>query len=115
MTSTHWLTTIALATALVGTTALARPDQTNMHSARHMRAKAALRVVPNRSQPTQAAYGWKYFTNPRAPHAVSSDAANGPAQSDVRSITSGRAPGSMARACSITRLQTACRPRQGRP
>ena len=70
MTSMHWLTTIALATALVGTTALARPDQTNMHSAKHMRAKAALRVVPNRSQPTQAAYGWKYFTNPRAPHAV---------------------------------------------
>jgi hypothetical protein len=54
MTSTHWLTTIALATALVGTTALARPDQTNMHSARHLRAKAALRVVPKRSQPTQA-------------------------------------------------------------
>lgn len=76
MTSTYILTTIAaLVAAIASTAAVARPDQAlpganAAHISKNLRANPVLREVPNRSLPTQAGYGWKYFTDPRAAHAV---------------------------------------------
>ena len=40
-------------------------------SGRHrVQASPVLQVVPNRSLPDQEAYGWKYYSDPRAAHAV---------------------------------------------
>ena len=99
MITTNWFTTIALAVALVSGVALARPalartgevrlGQDNCRDdvrrdrdercseRRHQprdrygaRANPVLRTVPNGSLPDQASYGWQYFSNARAAHAV---------------------------------------------
>ena len=109
MTSTFLLASIAVATALAGSIAVARTDQAvfaDVHrvrdncrmegqhvggdsndarkdqkercgerqqraSDRHRdRSNPVLQLVPNSSEPEQAAFGWQYFSDPRAAHAV---------------------------------------------
>ena len=72
MTSTYFLTTIALAAAITSTASMAGSTQARPgHS--EMRAEQAtpvLRVVPNRSISGDAAYQWQFFSDPRALQAV---------------------------------------------
>jgi Ni/Co efflux regulator RcnB len=98
MTSTKWMTIIALATAMASPAAMARSDRGDCRDdaqysraerhdgARHQRDERRherrgytfdgrsdspmLRYVPNRSLPTQAAWGWTYYSDPRSAHAV---------------------------------------------
>jgi len=107
MTSIHFLTLVAIATAIVSGAAVARPvqatpDQTHARAEQNVpfaqadrhgdarddrrehrddrrlrsrdghgyRANPALLPVVTGSLPDQAAYGWQYFTDPRAAHAV---------------------------------------------
>lgn len=68
MTSTNLLAAITIATALVGGVVVAG----SAHAKRgdHKNASPVLHVVTNTSLPGQASYGWQYFSNPRATHAV---------------------------------------------
>jgi hypothetical protein len=68
MTSTNLLTAITIATALVSGAVLAEFAQAKTRD--HKQPGPVLQVVPNSSQPGQASYGWQYFSNPRAAHAV---------------------------------------------
>jgi hypothetical protein len=100
MTSTQWMTIIALATAMASPAAMARSDRgdcrddsqysraerhdgarSDRDERRHDRrwysydgrssaAGPMLRYVPNNSLPTQPAWGWTYYSDPRAEHAV---------------------------------------------
>ena len=68
MTSTNLLTAITIATALVSGAVVAGTAQAKARD--HKQPSPALQVVPNSSLPGQASYGWQYFSNPRAAHAV---------------------------------------------
>lgn len=68
MTSTFFLTIIASAAVIASAAAVARPDPAQAGNGH--RASPVLRAVLNSSQPQDAAYGWRYFSNPRAVHAV---------------------------------------------
>lgn len=68
MTTTNMLTAITIATALVSGAVVAGSAQAK--SGDHKRASPMLRVVSNASLPGQASYGWQYFSNQRATHAV---------------------------------------------
>ncbi len=68
MISINWVTTVAIAAAVLSGAAVARPEQAKAGD--HDRAKPALQVVSNISVPGQAAYGWQYFSDPRARRAV---------------------------------------------
>ncbi len=78
MISTHSLKTIAIATAFASAAAVAQsaqtqPDQAATRAARNsqeLRSDAVLKSVSNGSLRRQAAYGWQYFSDPRAAHAV---------------------------------------------
>ncbi|MBK7060198.1 MAG: hypothetical protein IPI03_23280 [Rubrivivax sp.] len=68
MTSTNLLTAVTIVTALVSGVAVAGSAQAK--SGDHKRASPVLQVVSNTSLPGQASYGWQYFSNSRAAHAV---------------------------------------------
>lgn len=68
MTSTFFLTIIASAAVIASAAAVARSDQAQAGDGH--RASPVLQVVPNSSRPQDAAYGWQYFSDPRAAHAV---------------------------------------------
>ena len=68
MTSTNLLTAITIATALVSGAVLAESAQAKSRD--HKQPSPVLQVVSNTSLPGQASYGWQYFSNPRAAHAV---------------------------------------------
>lgn len=68
MTSTFFLTIIASAAVIASATALAGPDQSQAGDGH--RASPVLQAVPNSSRTQDAAYGWQYFSDPRAAHAV---------------------------------------------
>lgn len=68
MTSTNLLTAVTIATALVSGVAVA--GSAHAKSGDHKRASPVLQVVSNTSLPGQASYGWQYFSNSRAAHAV---------------------------------------------
>jgi hypothetical protein len=68
MTSTFFLTLIASAAVIASAAAVAGPDQSQVGDG--YRANPVLQVVPNNSRAQDAAYGWKYFSDPRALHAV---------------------------------------------
>lgn len=68
MTSTFFLTIIASAAVIASAAAVAQPDPAQAGNS--YRANPVLRTVPNRSQPQDAAYGWQYFSDPRAVRAV---------------------------------------------
>ncbi len=78
MISTHLLRTITIATAFasaaaVAQSAQAQPDQAAARAAwnsQGLRSDPALKAVSNGSLPHQASYGWQYFSDPRAAHAV---------------------------------------------
>ncbi|MCL4745013.1 MAG: hypothetical protein KJZ83_06320 [Burkholderiaceae bacterium] len=66
MTSTEFLT--AIAAVLVSGAVVAGSAQAKTRD--HERAGPVLQVVPNGSLPGQVSYGWQYFSDPRAAHAV---------------------------------------------
>ncbi|MGV8892628.1 MAG: hypothetical protein ACOH2K_06780 [Burkholderiaceae bacterium] len=68
MTSTFFLTIIASAAVIASAAAVAQPDLAQAGNGH--RTSPVLRAVPNSSQPQDAAYGWQYFSDPRAVHAV---------------------------------------------
>lgn len=68
MTSTNLLTAITIATALVSGAVLAESAQAKNRDDKQ--PSPVLQEVPNSSLPGQASYGWQYFSNPRAAHAV---------------------------------------------
>lgn len=68
MASTFFLTLIASAAVIASATAVAGSDQ--VHVGDRYRANPVLQVVPNSSRAQDAAYGWQYFSDPRALHAV---------------------------------------------
>ena len=68
MTSTNLLTAITIATALASGVVVAGSAQAK--SGDHKKASPVLQVVSNTSLPGQVSYGWQYFSNPRAAHAV---------------------------------------------
>ncbi|WP_025916617.1 hypothetical protein [Herminiimonas sp. CN] len=68
MTSTFFLTLIASAAVIASAAAVAGPDQAQAGDGH--RASPMLQVVPNSSRPQDAAYGWQYFSDSRAVHAV---------------------------------------------
>lgn len=68
MTSSNLSTVVAIATALVIGALVAGSAQARTRD--HQQASPVLRVVPNGSQPGHVSYGWQYFSNPTAVHAV---------------------------------------------
>lgn len=71
MTSNQLLTTIAITMALAGTAASASSDgRLRPLDGQESRSTPVLVAVPNNSLPHQASYGWQYFSDPRAAHAV---------------------------------------------
>ncbi len=68
MTSTYSRIIIAWAAAIASAAAVAGPPQAH-HGDRHQVTPMLQRVI-NSSQQDDAAYGWQYFSDPRAAHAV---------------------------------------------
>lgn len=68
MTSTNVLTALTIATALVSAAVVAGSVQAKTRE--HKPTNPALQVVPNGSLSGQVSYGWQYFSDPRAAHAV---------------------------------------------
>jgi hypothetical protein len=68
MSQTYWLSIIAATAVFASATATAQPQQ--KHPGGHHRANPVLQTVPNSSQPSDAAYGWQYFSDPHAARAV---------------------------------------------
>lgn len=72
MTTIKSLTTIASTVAISSWAAVAWPAlaQPGQAPTRVEPTSSVLRVVSNDSRPGQAAYGWQYFSDPLAGHAV---------------------------------------------
>ena len=68
MTSTNFLTALTIASALVSGVVVAGSAQAKTRD--HKQTSPVLQVVPTSSVQGQAAYGWQYFSHPRAVHAV---------------------------------------------